>query len=91
MGVDDLPVVVFHQAIKEVEVIATKYEQPSCWYQISQVRNPSSKKKTLTRRIHTNDPGNCGDRFDHIPWLKLMADPPMFVLGIIIGPVVLYE
>lgn len=27
MGVNDLPVVVFHQTIKEVEVVAAKYEQ----------------------------------------------------------------
>jgi len=91
MCVDDLPVVVFYQAIKDVEVVATKYEQPGCLYRICQVYNPSSKYLPLTRRIHASDPGNCGDRFDHIAWLKLMADPTMFVLGIIVGPVVLYE
>ena len=30
MGVNNFPVVVFHQTIKEVEVVATEYEQPGC-------------------------------------------------------------
>jgi hypothetical protein len=91
MGINDLPVVVFHQAIKEVEVIATEYEQPSCWYPISQIHDLGVKCFPLTRRIHTNDSGNRGDRFDHIAWLKLVANPSMFVLWIIIAPVVLSE
>jgi hypothetical protein len=91
MGINDLPVVVFHQTIKEVEVVATEYKQPGCWHPISQIHNPSGKVFPLTRRIYTNDPGNRGDRFNHIAWLELVANPSMFVLGIVIGPVVLSE
>ena len=54
-----------------------------------QIHNLSMKYFPLTRRIHTNDPGNCGDRFDHIARFKLVANPSMLVLGIIIGPVIL--
>lgn len=88
MGIYDLSIVVFHQTIEEVEVIATEYEQPSYWHPIFQVHD-LMKYFSLTRRIHANDPGNCGNRLDHIAQFKLVANPSMFVLGIIIGPVVL--
>jgi len=30
MGIDNFPVVIFHQTIKEVEIVAAEYEQPGC-------------------------------------------------------------
>jgi len=47
MGVNNFPVVVFHQTIKEVEVIATEYEQPGCLYLMSQIHNLSMEYFTL--------------------------------------------
>ena len=29
-GINDLPVVIFHQSVKEVQVISTEYEQSGC-------------------------------------------------------------
>ena len=30
MGINNLSIVIFHQTIKEVEIVAAEYEQPGC-------------------------------------------------------------
>lgn len=89
MSIYDLPVVVFHQTIKEVEVVPAEYEQSSYWCPISQIHDLSAKHFSLTRRIHTDDPGNCSNCLNNIALFKLVTNSSMLILGIIIVPMVL--